>query len=199
MKALDLIDRVVWIVAMLVGIAAGAAICIVVSNGAGADGQNWAAWLQALGSILALGVAIYLSEVERSHRRSEREEERHEVESGFAFDLLSITTELHGHVVELQMSSDGQRGRGYYAVVLAQIKELGARLSKCSTGAIPAKYKTLAIDVRKLMRVVMEHAARKAFRHERNENPDWATLVETASRLFDQAALMVPDRPKSGR
>lgn len=156
-----------------------------------ADSGQWAAWVQACGSVLALVVAIRLSEQERLTRRQERDQDRSEQAHAAAYDMTTLTVELHGHIVQLHAFSTGNRDRSLYLAEVLFFKAFQQRLTACTSGSVPTMQKNLGLEVRKLALAVTDYVVARSLGQTQQE-PDWITWAESANRLFHQADMAIP-------
>ncbi|MGB3423837.1 MAG: hypothetical protein WBF84_06675 [Castellaniella sp.] len=156
-----------------------------------ADSGQWAAWVQALGSVLALIVAIRLSEQERLTRRQERDQDRSEQAHAAAYDMTTLTVELHGHIVQLHAYSAGNQDRSLYLAEVLFFKNFQQRLTRCTSGSVPTMQKNLGLEVRKLALAVTEYVVARSLGQVPQE-PDWITWGESAEGLSRQADMAIP-------
>lgn len=147
------------------------------------DSEQWASWVQAAGTVLALGIAIYLSKQERDERKSEREQDRAELRRQRAYDLSALAVELHRHVVELKKyTAPGQNSLGVYFAELMFFKDAQGRLNSCATGAASEGHKNAAMELRKLcydvLPYLMARTGSKGF-----DDVDWDGIERSADKL----------------
>ncbi|WP_417276132.1 hypothetical protein [Castellaniella sp.] len=156
-----------------------------------ADSGQWAAWVQAFGSVLALVVAIRLSEQERFTRRQERDQDRAEQAHAAAYDMTTLAVELHGRIVQLHAYSTGDQDRSVYLSEVLFFKNFQQRLARCTSGSVPVMQKNLGLEVRKLALAVTYYVVARSLRQAPQE-PDWITWAERANGLFHQADMAIP-------
>lgn len=180
-----------------VGIVCVALICALIYLGwpqwdlSSPSSQAMAFWVQAFGSILALGVAIYLSQDERRQNREERQQEKADRHGGAAYDLAAIAVEIHMRIVELMSVSLEGRNKEYYLGEVLFFKDVQRRMIACTSGDVPMSLKNLGLEIRRSISLPIEYVIARSFDKNPPE-PDWRTLAERADRLFGQAQMFVP-------
>lgn len=170
---------------------AGAVLAVIFLLNWPQDSGQWAVWVQAFGAILALAIAVHLSAQERATRRLEREQDRHDQAHAAAYDIATLAVELHMHIVQLRAFSAEDRDKSLYLAEVLFFKDFQQRLSKCTSGHAPITQKNLGLEIRKLALAATEYVMARSL-DQKPQEPDWITLAETASRLFDQAQMAIP-------
>lgn len=150
-----------------------------------------AAWVQALGSILALGVAIYLSNKGDVERRRERIRDDHEKMRVASYDLLALALELCSHAYQLQRLSKEDVDRTFFISETWFFKDFQRRLSQCTFEGIYIPHKTLGIEIREVAVELMEHVVARSSGSKPSDT-DWNTLLDRADNLYEQVKMTVP-------
>lgn len=151
-----------------------------------------AAWVQALGSIIALFVAVYLAATERHQRRIEREMDKWLRDRDCADDVAGVTLELHKRVVQLKVAAAAELEKSVYISEILFFKDLLARLKESTVGAAPMAQKNQSFEIRMLIDEVLRYVIAQAQSDSATPQPNWASWIERADSLFKQANM--PDR-----
>jgi len=147
------------------------------------DSEQWASWVQAIGTVLALGIAIYLSKQERDERRTERELDRLELRRQNAYDLSTLAVDIYEHVVELKKYTlPGQNNLGVYFSELMFFEDVQNRLNSCTTGPASTEHKDVAMGLRKLCYEVIPYLMARTGSNG-FDNVDWNRIEKSANKL----------------
>lgn len=155
-----------------------------------------AAWVQAVGSILALGVAIFLSNKGVEERRRDLDRDNQDKRRVATYDLLALALELCIHVYQLKRSSTDSRDQSFFLNEAWFFEDFQRRLSQCTFESIYIPHKTIGIEIREVAAEVMEHVIARSMGNT-PPDPDWSTLVERADGFYEQVKMMVPKNESS--
>lgn len=187
-----------WIVIFSIAVAAIAVVAIL-SQGFRSFVANdvTAAWVQALGSILALWVAVYLANVERIQRREERADDLWLRDVAYFDDVAGIALELHARIVQLRAVVDADTERSYYVSEILFFKDLLSRLAECTQGYAPKAQKNLSFEIRRLIAEVLNFVTAQAISNyaPAGVRPDWERWTTRGNDLFEQANAASPAKP----
>lgn len=154
-----------------------------------AEGQTWAAWVQAVGSILAVLIAVWLSARDRKVIREDRLREMEERRKAVSYDLTAVALELQLRIAKLcaMALEDGRKGE--HATEVIVMRDLLRRLGHLGSGDSPEVLKNLTFEIRQLIAEVLAYAIGRSLSTSSPSTVDWITWQERSNNLFKQASF----------
>ena len=149
-----------------------------------------AAWVQALGIIVALIVALHMAAAERVQRRRERKDELLDAMVSMASDVARAALELRLRIVALRNADAGAPNRVPYFAEEIILKDLLDRLAYMARGEAPEIQKNLISEIRRLLAEVLAYVMACTRAQPETIAPDWNAWHQRADDLYTQAGMI---------
>ncbi|MNL07259.1 hypothetical protein D3C87_1279310 [compost metagenome] len=156
-------------------------------SGIGTEGM--AAWVQAVGSILAVLIAVMISARDRKIVRDDRHREQIERRIAVSYDLAAVALELQLRIAKLGAMALDDGRKGEHATEVIVMKDLLRRLGNLGSGDSPETLKNLVFEIRQLLAEVLAYAIGRSLTGSPPPTVDWLTWQERSNNLFKQATM----------